>query len=133
MIVSNQAGSAPTIECISNGDFNAIVYGEFQRYYWVAGSGSGVHTVRNPTPGYKQAETHAKVQIAITYTNVNGYTCVRLYRDGIKFGDYTQKEESKFIQEEILRYSGVYVTEVQVEVQDTWMLSLKSHAYMLEL
>ena len=41
-------------------------------------------------------------------------------------------KESKLIQEEILRYSGVYVTEVQVEVQDTWMLSLKSHAYMLE-
>ena len=87
---SNQAGSALTIERISNGDFDAIVYGEFQRYYWVAGSGHGVRTVRNPTPGYKQAETHAKVQIAITYTNVNGNTRVRLYRDGIKFGDYTK-------------------------------------------
>ena len=60
MIASNQAGSALTIE------------------------------VRNPTPGYKQAETHAKVQIAITYTNVKGNTRVRLYRDGIKFGDYTK-------------------------------------------
>ena len=87
---SSQAGSALTIERLSNGDFDAIVYGEHRRYYWVAGSGGAVRTVKNPTPGYKQTETHAKVQIAITYTNVKGNTRVRLYHDGIKFGDYTK-------------------------------------------
>ena len=85
---SNQAGSALTIESISNGDFDGVVYGERQKYHWMAGSGSFQRTL-DPSPGYKQTETHAKVQIAITYTNVKGSTRVRLYRDGIKFGDYT--------------------------------------------
>ena len=86
---SRQAGSALTIERISNGDFDAVVYGERQTYHWMSGSMHFWRTI-NPTPGYKQTETHAKVQIAITYTNVNGNTRVRLYRDGIKFGDYTK-------------------------------------------
>ena len=47
---SSQAGSALTIERLSNGDFDAIVYGEHRRYYWVAGSGSGVRTVKKPYP-----------------------------------------------------------------------------------
>ena len=85
-----QGGSALTIERISDGRyFDAIVYGERQTYHWMAGSWAYWRTV-NPTPGYKQTETHAKVQIAITYTNVKGNARVRLYRDGIKFGDYTK-------------------------------------------
>ena len=81
--------STDYIERISNGNFDAVVYGERQTYHWMAGSGHFHHTL-DPTSGYKQTETHAKVQIAITYTNVNGNTRVRLYRDGIKFGDYTK-------------------------------------------
>ena len=78
-----------TIERISNNDFDAVVYGERQRCHWIAGSWAFWRTV-NPTPGFRQEEVLAKVQIAITYTNVNGNTQVRLYRDGIKFGDYTK-------------------------------------------
>ena len=65
---TKQAGSALTIERISNNDFDAVVYGECQRCHWMAGS---MHFWRivNPTPGFRQEEVLAKVQIAITYTN----------------------------------------------------------------
>ena len=86
---SNQAGSALTIEHISDGDFDAVVYGESQKYHWMAGSEYFNRTL-NPSPGYKQTETLAKVQIAITYANDKGNTRVRLYREGELFGDYTK-------------------------------------------
>ena len=60
-------------ERISDGDFDAVVYGEHQIYHWMAGSMYFWRTV-NPTLSYKQTETHAKVQIAITCTNINGNT-----------------------------------------------------------
>ena len=86
---SKQAGSALTIERISDGDFDAVVYGESQKYHWMSGSW-GFWRTEKPNPGYKQAETLAKVQIAITYANNKGNTRVRLYREGKLFGDYTK-------------------------------------------
>ena len=83
------SGSALAIDKKSVDEFDSIVYGERQRTYWMAGS-SFFRRTQNPRPGFRQLETHALIQMAITYTNVNGNTRVRLYHDGILFGDYTQ-------------------------------------------
>ena len=86
---SVQSGSVLTIDKLSIDEFDAIVYGERQSYRWMAGS-SGFKRTINPTPGYYHTNTSTLVQIAITYRNNNGQAHVRLYHDGVKFGDYTK-------------------------------------------
>lgn len=85
-----QSGSALTIDKLSIDEFDAIVYGEFQPHRWASGSSHGRRTKRNPNPGYHETNTNTYNQIAITYRNNNGQTHVRLYHDGVKFGDYTK-------------------------------------------
>ena len=84
-----QSGSVLTIDKRSIDEFDAIVYGELQSHRWMSGSSYGRRT-QNPTPGYHETNTKIYNQIAITYRYHNGKTHVRLYHDGVKFGDYTK-------------------------------------------
>uniref|UniRef100_A0A1X7UZX4 LamG-like jellyroll fold domain-containing protein n=1 Tax=Amphimedon queenslandica TaxID=400682 RepID=A0A1X7UZX4_AMPQE len=84
-----QSGSALTIDKCTTDEFDAIVYGERQSHRWMSGSSNGIRTI-DATPGYQETNTKVYNQIAITYRNNNGQAHVRLYHDGIKFGEYTK-------------------------------------------
>ena len=84
-----QRGSVLTIDKVSIDQFDAIVLGEIQKNYWMAGS-SFFHRTINPHPGFKEMQLNMMIQIAISYENVNGKAHIRLYRNGEMFGEYTK-------------------------------------------
>ena len=87
--LSVQRGSVLTIDKVSVDEFDAIVLGEYKRNYWMAGSSFGRRS-KDVKPGFKEKTTNTLIQLAISYENYNGKAHVRLYRNGIMFGDYTK-------------------------------------------
>ncbi len=86
---SVQRGSVLTIDKVTVDQFDAIVLGERQANRWMAGS-SFFRRTNDPDPGFEETQTNVMIQIAISYENDNGNAHVRLYRDGVKIGDYTK-------------------------------------------
>ena len=87
--LSVQRGSVLTIDKVSVDEFDAIVLGERMRDHWMAGS-SYFRRTEDPKPGFKEITTNTFIQLAISYENYNGKARIRLYRNGVMFGDYTK-------------------------------------------
>ncbi len=86
---SVQRGSVLTIDKVTVDQFDAIVLGERQANRWMAGSSYFDRTI-DPNPGFEETKLNVMNQIAISYENDNGNAHVRLYRNGVKIGDYTK-------------------------------------------
>ena len=84
-----QRGSVLTIDKVSVDEFDAIVLGERIRNHWMAGS-SYFRRTTDPKPGFKETVVNKLIQLAISYENDNGKAHIRLYRDGVMFGEYTR-------------------------------------------
>ena len=87
-----QRGSVLTIDKVSVDEFDAIVFGEIKKNSWMAGSSFFRRTI-DPKPGFKETavvNTCKLIQLAISYENYNGKAHIRLYRDGVMFGEYTK-------------------------------------------
>ena len=84
-----QSGSVLTIDKVSVDEFDAIVLGERMRDHWMAGS-SFFRRTTDPKPGFKETVVNKLIQLAISYENDNGKAHVRLYRNGVMFGEYTK-------------------------------------------
>lgn len=84
-----QAGSALTIDKISEDEFDGIIFGERQPHRWMNGSSFWRRTV-DADPGFEETETGELINITITYADEGGSTHLTLYRNGEKIGEYTQ-------------------------------------------
>ncbi len=83
------AGSAMTLDKISEDEFDAMVFGERIPQNWMNGS-SFFRRTTDPDPGFEETETGVPIQLAISYEDDGGDSHMRLYRNGEQFGDYTQ-------------------------------------------
>jgi hypothetical protein len=82
-----QRGSVLTIDKISVDEFDAMVLGERQRGFWMAGS-SFFRRTTDPKPGFEEKKTGEIIFLAYTYADEGGQARLKLYHNGEKFGDY---------------------------------------------
>ena len=83
------AGGPLAIATVDGNTFDAIVYGERQYHRWMSGSDYWRRT-QYPNPGCQETTTGELVQMAISYENSGGSAHVKIYRNGVLIGDYTQ-------------------------------------------
>lgn len=81
------AGSALTLDGISAGDYDGIVYAEITPLRWMAGSNGQVRT--SDVVAVDEAST-STVQMAIAYEDLGGgNTQITICRDGVQLGQYS--------------------------------------------
>lgn len=90
--LTQRGGSVLTIEK-SGGVFDAIVFGEIAPGKWMAGSNGFTRTQRDQAAWPAEtAERQTLVQVAIVYQGKQ----VTLYRNGVKYADYTAGGQEQF-------------------------------------
>ncbi|MEA1952459.1 MAG: GH32 C-terminal domain-containing protein, partial [Planctomycetota bacterium] len=90
--LTQRGGSVLTIEKTQD-VFDAIVFGELATSKWMAGSNGLSRTQRNQDGSPAEtADANTLVQIAIVYKDKQ----VTIYRNGVKYADYTTKGAERF-------------------------------------